>query len=70
MTLTEITETRQYLTFRLGDEVFATGVAKPREVPVLDLRPCFTRLDFINGIAKRDAIRTTDLAKPAAEVAA
>lgn len=32
MPVSEITETRQYLTFRLGDEVFATDVAKVREV--------------------------------------
>ncbi len=32
MPISEITETRQYLTFRLGDEVFATDVAKVREV--------------------------------------
>jgi purine-binding chemotaxis protein CheW len=32
MSVTEITETRQYLTFRLGEEVFATDVAKVREV--------------------------------------
>ena len=32
MSVTEITETRQYLTFKLGDEVFATDVAKVREV--------------------------------------
>jgi purine-binding chemotaxis protein CheW len=32
MSTTEITETRQYLTFKLGDEVFATDVAKVREV--------------------------------------
>lgn len=32
-----ITETRQYLTFRLGNEIFATDVAKVREV--LDLTP-------------------------------
>src|ERR1700675_585729 len=32
MRVTEITDTRQYLTFRLGDEVFATDVAKVREV--------------------------------------
>lgn len=32
MSVTEITDTRQYLTFRLGDEVFATDVAKVREV--------------------------------------
>jgi purine-binding chemotaxis protein CheW len=35
MSVSEITETRQYLTFKLGDEVFATDVAKVREV--LDL---------------------------------
>ena len=32
MSVTEITETRQYLTFKLGDEVFAIDVAKVREV--------------------------------------
>jgi len=32
MSASEITETRQYLTFRLGEEVFATDVAKVREV--------------------------------------
>jgi purine-binding chemotaxis protein CheW len=32
MSVTEITETRQYLTFKLGDEVYATDVAKVREV--------------------------------------
>jgi purine-binding chemotaxis protein CheW len=37
MSVTEITETRQYLTFKLGGEVFATDVAKVREV--LDLTP-------------------------------
>ena len=35
MSVSEITETRQYLTFKLGNEVFATDVAKVREV--LDL---------------------------------
>ena len=35
MSVSEISEARQYLTFRLGDEVFATDVAKVREV--LDL---------------------------------
>ena len=35
MSVNEITETRQYLTFKLGKEVFATDVAKVREV--LDL---------------------------------
>lgn len=37
MSSNEITETRQYLTFKLGNEVFATDVAKVREV--LDLTP-------------------------------
>jgi len=32
MAITEITETRQYLTFKLGHEIFATDVAKVREV--------------------------------------
>ena len=32
MSVTEITETRQYLTFKLGNEIFATDVAKVREV--------------------------------------
>ncbi|MGA8160767.1 MAG: chemotaxis protein CheW [Acidobacteriaceae bacterium] len=35
MSASQITETRQYLTFRLGNEIFATDVAKVREV--LDL---------------------------------
>lgn len=35
MNTSEITETRQYLTFKLGNEIFATDVAKVREV--LDL---------------------------------
>jgi len=37
MSVSQITETRQYLTFKLGNEVFATDVAKVREV--LDLAP-------------------------------
>jgi len=35
MSVSGITETRQYLTFKLGNEIFATEVAKVREV--LDL---------------------------------
>ena len=35
MSVNEITEARQYLTFKLGNEIFATDVAKVREV--LDL---------------------------------
>jgi len=37
MSVSDITETRQYLTFRLGQEVFALDVAKVREV--LDQTP-------------------------------
>jgi purine-binding chemotaxis protein CheW len=51
MSVTEITETRQYLTFKLGNEIFATEVAKVREV--LD----FTKIteiprtpDFMSGV--------------------
>ncbi len=51
MSVSEITDTRQYLTFKLGNEVFATDVAKVREV--LD----FTTIteiprtpDFMSGV--------------------
>jgi purine-binding chemotaxis protein CheW len=51
MSTSEITETRQYLTFKLGKEIFATDVAKVREV--LD----FTTIteiprtpDFMSGV--------------------
>ena len=51
MSVNEITETRQYLTFKLGNEVFAIDVAKVREV--LD----FTTIteiprtpDFMSGV--------------------
>jgi purine-binding chemotaxis protein CheW len=51
MSVTEITETRQYLTFRLGNEVFATDVAKVREV--LD-STTITKIprtpDFMSGV--------------------
>jgi purine-binding chemotaxis protein CheW len=51
MSVSEITETRQYLTFKLGSEVFATDVAKVREV--LDLTP-ITAIprtpDFMAGV--------------------
>src|ERR1700692_4470323 len=51
MSVTEITDTRQYLTFKLGDEVFATDVAKVREV--LDLT-AITKIprtpDFMSGV--------------------
>lgn len=51
MSVTEITETRQYLTFKLGDEVFATDVAQVREV--LDFT-AITKIprtpDFMSGV--------------------
>jgi purine-binding chemotaxis protein CheW len=51
MSVNEITDTRQYLTFRLGDEVFATDVAKVREV--LDFTT-ITKIprtpDFMSGV--------------------
>src|SRR3984885_1777809 len=51
MPATEITETRQYLTFKLGDEIFATDVAKVREV--LDFTT-ITKIprtpDFMSGV--------------------
>jgi purine-binding chemotaxis protein CheW len=51
MSAREITETRQYLTFKLGDEVFATDVAKVREV--LDFTT-ITKIprtpDFMSGV--------------------
>ncbi|MGB6945618.1 MAG: chemotaxis protein CheW [Bryobacteraceae bacterium] len=51
MSATEITETRQYLTFKLGEEVFATDVAKVREV--LDFTS-ITKIprtpDFMSGV--------------------
>jgi purine-binding chemotaxis protein CheW len=51
MSVAEITETRQYLTFKLGEGVFATDVAKVREV--LDLTT-ITKIprtpDFMSGV--------------------
>jgi len=51
MSVAEITEARQYLTFKLGDEVFAIDVAKVREV--LDLTT-ITKIprtpDFMSGV--------------------
>lgn len=51
MGATTITEARQYLTFKLGDEVFALDVAKVREV--LDFST-ITRIpktpDFLRGV--------------------
>jgi len=51
MSTSEITETRQYLTFRLGNEIFATDVAKVREV--LDLTPITSiprTPEFMSGV--------------------
>jgi len=51
MSVAEITETRQYLTFKLGGEVFAIDVAKAREV--LDLT-AITKIpqtpEFMRGV--------------------
>ncbi len=51
MSVTEITETRQYLTFKLGGEVFGIDVAKVREV--LDFTT-ITKVprtpDFMSGV--------------------
>src|ERR1041384_6516907 len=51
MSVTEITDTRQYLTFKLGGEVFAIDVSKVREV--LDFTP-ITKIprtpDFMSGV--------------------
>lgn len=51
MSVCEITETRQYLTFKLGNEVFATDVAQVREV--LDLTE-ITKIprtpEFMSGV--------------------
>ena len=51
MSVTEITDTRQYLTFKLGDEVYATDVSKVREV--LDFTT-ITKIprtpDFMSGV--------------------
>jgi purine-binding chemotaxis protein CheW len=51
MSVNEITETRQYLTFKLDNEVFALDVAKVREV--LDLAPITVvprTPDFMAGV--------------------
>src|SRR5450755_3374723 len=51
MSVTEITDTRQYLTFKLGEEVFAIDVSKVREV--LDFT-AVTKIprtpDFMSGV--------------------
>ena len=51
MSVSEITETRQYLTFRLGNEIFATDVAKVREVLDLTTITSIPRTpDFMSGV--------------------
>jgi len=51
MSVTEITETRQYLTFKLGNEIFATDVAKVREVLDLTTITAIPRTpDFMAGV--------------------
>jgi len=51
MSVSEITETRQYLTFRLGNEIFATEVAKVREVLDFTTITQITRTpDFMTGV--------------------
>jgi purine-binding chemotaxis protein CheW len=51
MSVTEITETRQYLTFKLGNEIFATDVAKVREVLDLTTITAIPRTpDFMSGV--------------------
>ncbi|HEX4007921.1 MAG TPA: chemotaxis protein CheW [Acidobacteriaceae bacterium] len=46
-----ITETRQYLTFRLGNEIFAIDVAKVREVLDLTTITSIPRTpDFMSGV--------------------
>jgi purine-binding chemotaxis protein CheW len=51
MSVTDITDTRQYLTFKLADEVFAIEVSKVREV--LDFTT-ITKIprtpDFMSGV--------------------
>jgi len=51
MSVNEITETRQYLTFKLGNEVFAIDVAKVREVLDLTNITAIPRTpDFMAGV--------------------
>jgi purine-binding chemotaxis protein CheW len=51
MSVNEITETRQYLTFKLGNEIFATDVAKVREVLDLTTITQIPRTpDFMAGV--------------------
>jgi purine-binding chemotaxis protein CheW len=51
MSVTEITETRQYLTFKLGNEIFATDVAKVREVLDFTVITAIPRTpEFMRGV--------------------
>lgn len=51
MSMTEMTQTRQYLTFKLGNETFATEVAKVREVLDLTTITSIPRTpDFMAGV--------------------
>lgn len=51
MSVSEITETRQYLTLKLGNEIFATDVAKVREVLDLTSITAIPRTpDFMSGV--------------------
>jgi len=51
MSVTEITDTRQYLTFKWGDEVFATDVSKVREVLGFTTITRIPRTpDFMSGV--------------------
>ncbi len=51
MSVNEITDTRQYLTFRLGDEVYAIDVAKVREVLDFTMITKIPRTpDFMSGV--------------------
>ncbi len=51
MSLNEITETRQYLTFRLSNEIFAIDVAKVREVLDLTTITAIPRTpEFMSGV--------------------
>ena len=51
MNVNEITETRQYLTFKLGQEIFATDVAKVREVLDLTTITAIPRTpEFMSGV--------------------
>ena len=51
MSVNEITETRQYLTFKLGNEVFGIDVAKVREVLDLTIITEIPRTpEFMSGV--------------------